>query len=440
MKKINPFTYLYYHLYLLQLEEYDIARFLKTIWHTKGVPRTHLRKKLVWTGKMILIAAITLSLIIGSAYIFSAFIFVFAFYVSYILIVVVVILLAPFDFFLKKTRIAEAKNKLSRFPKLRIVGIAGSYGKTTMKEVVSTILAQKYHVVKTPENINTPLGIADLILKKIDEKTEVLVVEMGEYKRGDIKEICSLVKPQIGIITGVNEAHLERMGNLENTVSTIFELAQDMDKDGLLVLNDDCKLIHDNYKKYVAHQQIALYANEGESDLKSGLLGRYAKGVLQAAEAVGHKLGLSDEQIRVGASLIKPLPHRLEPIEGTQGVLVIDDSYNGNSEGVKEAIHLLSTYTDRRKVYVTPGLVETGERSAEIHKQIGAELSSVANVVILIENSVTPYIAEGLMTNGFGKENIRWYKSSESAHADMANIVKPNDVVLFQNDWPDNYI
>ncbi|PIV70993.1 hypothetical protein COW57_02115 [Candidatus Roizmanbacteria bacterium CG17_big_fil_post_rev_8_21_14_2_50_39_7] len=306
--------------------------------------------------------------------------------------------------------------------------------------MVSTILAQKYKVVKTPENINTPLGIAELIITKVKKETEVLVVEMGEYSRGDIRDICAIVKPQIGIITGINEAHLERMGSLDNTVATIFELAQDMDKDGLLVLNGDNEHIHTNYKKYISHQQIVLCSSKKGTDLKSSLLGRYAKGVLQAGEAVAHSLGLSAEQIKVGTSLIKPLPHRLQPIEGTRGVLVIDDSYNGNPSGVSEAIYVLGTYSNRRKVYITPGLVETGEKTAEIHRKIGKGLSKVANLVVLIANSVTPYIQEGLIANGFNTENIRWYKSAEAAHADMANIIQPNDVVLFQNDWTDNYI
>ena len=438
MEKINPFAYLYYHLYLLQLEEYDLTRFIRTIWHTKGIPRAQLRKKLVWTNKMILIAVITFGLILSFAYIVS-FILFFVFYISYIPLIVVVLLLTPLDLFFKKRRVNKAKELLSRYPNLKIIGIAGSYGKTTMKEAVSTVLEQKFTVVKTPENVNTPLGIAELILKKVNEKTEVLVVEMGEYKRGDVKDICSLVKPQIGIITGINEAHLERMGNLSNTVAAIFELAQNMDKDGFLALNNDCDLIHDHYKKYVTHQQVVLYSFNNESALKSGLLGRYAVGVLSATAAVAKRLGLSSEQIQSGASHIKPLPHRLEPIAGARGVLVIDDSYNGNSEGVKEAIYLLSTYGDRRKVYITPGLVETGKLVSEVHKEIGRELSSIANFVVLIENSATPFIAEGLIENGFKKENIRWYKSSESAHADMAHIVEPNDVVLFQNDWPDNY-
>ena len=430
MKKINPFAYFYYHLYLLQLEEYDTARFLKAAWHTKGVPLLRLRKKVVWTQKMILIAGI--SLLLGGWTIIGL-------YISYIFIVISVALLSPLDFVLKKIRIERARKKISQFPNLIIIGIAGSYGKTTMKEVVSTILAQKYVVVKTPENINTPLGIADLINKKVDEKTEVLVVEMGEYCQGDIKEICGIVKPQIGIITGINEAHLERMGKIENTLSAIFELAQNMDKDGFLALNDECALIHDNYKNFISHQQIVLYTSTKDKQFTTKLLGRYAAGVLMATASVAKRLGLSDIQIQQGAALVRPLPHRLEPIQGAHGVLVIDDSYNGNPDGVKEAIYLLSTYEGKRRVYITPGLVEAGQRAAEVHRKIGKELSSVAHLVVLIENSVTPFIAEGLMDGGFKKENIRWYKSSESAHADMGHIIKPNDVVLFQNDWPDNY-
>jgi len=438
MEKINPFTYLYYHLYLLQLEEYDLGRFLKIIALTKGIPQSQLRKELVWTHKIRLISTITICLVLFLM-IFSSVIFIFLLYVSFLPITLVVILLSPLDSFLKKSRIEKAKQILSRYPNLKIVGIAGSYGKTTMKEVTNAILEQKYIVLKTPENINTPLGIADLVIKKLNEKTEVFIVEMGEYKRNDISEICSMVKPQTAIITGINEAHLERMGTIENTTTTIFEIAEHMDQKGLLVLNGDNELIVKNYKKYVTTQKVELVSSKNDPHLQSGLLARYARGVLQAGAAVGKYLGLTDEQIRQGALSIKPLPHRLEPINGAQGVLVIDDSYNGNPEGVKEAIYLLSTYEKRRKVYITPGLVETGQKTEAIHKEIGKELSSVADLVVLIKNSATPFIAEGLLKNGFKEENIRWYETAAAAHADMGSIVEPNDVVLFQNDWPDNY-
>jgi UDP-N-acetylmuramoyl-tripeptide--D-alanyl-D-alanine ligase len=438
MEKINPFAYFYYHLYLLQLEEYNIHRFLRTILSTKGIPPAKLRKKLVWTQKMILITAVTGGLIVGLSIAFTP-LFLFLLYISYCPISLCVLLLNPIDRSVKQSVIRQAKLKLASFPQLEIVGIAGSYGKTTMKEAVFAILSQKYSVLKTPENINTPLGIARLILDKLDSSTQVLIVEMGEYTRGDVQEICSIVKPQTAIITGINEAHLERMGSIENTIAAIFELAQNMNQKGLLVLNGDNKLISENYKTFITTQKVELVSSKEKSNLHSGLLGRYATGVLHAAAAVGTYLGLTQEQIEKGALSVRPLPHRLQPIEGTRGVLVIDDSYNGNPEGVSEAIHLLSTYTGRRKIYITPGLVETGTKIKEVHIQIGKELASVADRVVLIKNSASPYIAQGLMENGFNKNHILWYGSAHEAHAAMGEIIEPNDVVLFQNDWPDNY-
>jgi UDP-N-acetylmuramoyl-tripeptide--D-alanyl-D-alanine ligase len=437
MEKINPLAYLYYHLYLLQLEEYDVQRFLHTI-QLGLIPQKKLRKKLVWTQKMVLIASLTIVTIIIFSLVFSP-LFLFMFYVSFVPISFITFVLLPLDRYMKHLYINRAKLKLASFPRLEIVGIAGSYGKTTMKEIISMILSQKYIVLKTPENINTPLGIAKLILDKLDSKIQVLVVEMGEYTRGDIKEICSLVKPQTAIITGINEAHLERMGDIQNTTMAIFELAQYMESKGLLVLNEDNEIIHENYRKYVSEQKVVLVSSKKETNLKSGLLGRYAQGMLQAGAAVGRYLGLEEAQIKNGALLVHPLPHRLQPIEGTRGVLVIDDSYNGNPEGVTEAIHVLSTYPGRRKVFVTPGLVETGEKLGAVHRKIGKELAAVADRVVLIKNSATPHIAEGLMEHGFNKNNILWFKTSHEAHAAMGEIIEPNDVVLFQNDWPDNY-
>jgi len=438
MEKINPLAYLYYHLYILQLEEYDINRFLR-LMQTNVTPMKVLRKKIVWTQKITLIAVLTVAFIIGLAYFVSP-LFLLLVYVSAIPISLVTFLLLPVDKYMKYNLIKSAKRRLAQFPNLEAIGIAGSYGKTTMKEVVSTMLSEKYEVLKTPENVNTPLGIAHLILKKLNADTQVLVVEMGEYTRGDIRDICSLVKPQTAIITGINEAHLERMGSIENTTAAIFELAQYMNQKGLLVLNEDNSLIRESYHSYCTTQKIELVSIKKESTLVSNLLGRYAKAVLQAGAAVSRYLGLTEEQIRLGASKVSPLPHRLQPIEGSRGVLVIDDSYNGNPEGVTEAIYLLSTYVGRRKVYVTPGLVETGDKNESVHKKIGKQLSAVADRVVLIKNSATPYIAEGLMEHGFDKNHIIWFKTAHEAHAAMGEIIEQNDVVLFQNDWPDNYI
>ena len=162
--------------------------------------------------------------------------------------------------------------------------------------------------------------------------------------------------------------------------------------------------------------------------------------MIRACVQVGTYLGLNSAQIREGISQIKPVPHRLQPISAAGDVLVIDDSYNGNPAGVREAISVLNKFTNRRKVFITPGLVEMSEKTQQIHEEVGRLLGQAADLVILIRNSVTPYIAEGLKSTNFSERNLRWFETAQEAHASMVDIIRPGDVVLFQNDWPDNYL
>ena len=153
------------------------------------------------------------------------------------------------------------------------------------------------------------------------------------------------------------------------------------------------------------------------------------------------KLGLNHQEIEAGLKKIKTPAHRLQPILNREkNILVIDDSYNGNPDGVEEAIKTLSLFKKRRKIFVTPGLVEIGNKSRVVHEKIGKRLNDVANIVILIKDSVSPNIEEGLIKSGFDKENIIWFDSMMEAQNNLGTILKSGDVVLFQNDWPDNYV
>jgi UDP-N-acetylmuramoyl-tripeptide--D-alanyl-D-alanine ligase len=357
-----------------------------------------------------------------------------------VVLVLAVIITAPLDSIIKHWMIAAARSKLRTFPRLTVIGVVGSYGKTTMKEALYAVLSQKFQTVMTPENINTPLGIAAVIQKRITTHTQIFIVEMGEYTKGDIAGICTLVRPAIGVITGINEAHLERMGTIETAVSSIFELAEQMDQTGLLVLNGDSRLVAEHYQSYVTQQTVYLASSRLPNQYPTKLLGRYAAGVMDAVARVATHLGLSENEIRMGTAAVQPIPHRLQPIPGGGGVLVIDDSYNGNPDGVAEAIYTLSTFTGRRKIYITPGLVEMGSKTEQVHVQIGTELAPVADLVVLIQTSVTPFIIQGLRTHGFPEKNILIYDSMLTVQKRMHEFVRPHDVVLFQNDWPDNYV
>jgi UDP-N-acetylmuramoyl-tripeptide--D-alanyl-D-alanine ligase len=460
MKYLNPFRYIYFHLLLLQLEEYEINRYLNALKNTKGVPPNHkIRKPLKWTNKIKLIFSLT-------TLFFLATIFFGFFYSIYIIIISSIIyfrftfiyligtmeLIYPIDFLVKKIIIFLAKNKLKKNNNIKIIGIAGSYGKTGMKDLVATVLSEKYLVVKTPESFNTPIGIAKTILNRIDKRTEILIVEMGEYYPGDIKNICSIASPQIGIITGINEAHLERLKSIDNSIKTIFEIAQNMRPDGLLIMNGVDTNIKNNYKRFIEKQEVYFYHNKGKFKFNEDapgyiyqkiffpILGEYNLDKIDGIIYLAKKLGLTTQEIESGLKKIRTPAHRLQPVLNREkNILVIDDSYNGNPDGVEEGIKTLSLFKKRRKIFLTPGLVEIGNKSRDVHQRIGQRLNDVVDLVILVKNSVTPYIEEGLINAGFSKNNIIWFDSMMEAQNNLGAILRSGDVVLFQNDWPDNY-
>ena len=491
----------------------------------KKYPR---RKELVWTNKakaltlmawglhgfiILLTGSIVLRLKPGPDNFFTAIIFagliMLPFY--FVLYSLALLMIKPLDRVAKEKLAAQAKAKIKKLSEpspltplpegegnkkvgLIVIGVAGSYGKTTMKEVLKQILDIRYKVLATPESVNTPVGISRWILKYADESTQIIIVEMGEHYGGDIKEICEITKPDIAVVTGINESHLERMKKIGTVVATVFEIVSNSKQGATVVLNADDQRVMENYKGFVwpdhrVHEfrikNLELRIFDAEKlvwkakspelgEIEINLLGEYALGDVDAAILIGRKLGMSGEEIKKGIAGIKPVEHRLQPMPSAAGVLVIDDSYNGNPEGVKEAIKVLSRFTNRRKVYITPGLVEMGKSSAEIHREIGRQLAGVADVVILIKNSVTPWIEEGIKTTpsafgghpslaggeaprssppfqggvpplggevvGVNKCQIIWFNSAPEAHESLKEILKPGDVVMFQNDWGDQYV
>ncbi len=479
---MNILKVAHYQLYLLQLESYEVGRFLKLLWKKGAWPKGHQRKQLVWTGKALLLFFVSellaaviagilawrvygaiLENVAASAIVFFAAFAIFQF-VFFIFLPVGLLIVAPFDFAAKFIVVSRAKSKLANIPSLKIIGIAGSYGKTTMKEVLKSVLSTKFRVLSTPESVNTPIGIARWILKNVDASVEILIVEMGEHYKGDIEQLCQLTPPDISVVTGINQAHLERMKNMDTIVETIFEIISGTKAGGLVVLNGNDARVMGHYKEFIwPDHKIEKYAIEdfsnnafhpetlqwqghlaGAGELKINLLARYALGVVSAAVKISKSLGLSLEEIKKGVESIRPVEHRLQPMRSGGDVLVIDDSYNGNPDGVREAIEALSFFTQRRKVFITPGLVETGKEFKEIHLEIGRQLAGVANVVILIKNSVTGWIEqgvnEGMTSHKNNRVEIVWFETTQEAHAALKDILKPNDVILFQNDWGDQYI
>lgn len=496
---MNLFKIIKYQLYLLQLENYELKRYFRLLFKKGFWPRGEQRKSLVWTAKakaLMLMAGglhllVVLSLLYCHFYIAAFFVFIVLFEVYFLLFFVSLLLLWPLDFLLKQIVIVRAKSKILNLKsQINIIGIAGSYGKTTMKEVLKQILDTRYKILATPESVNTPVGISRWILKNVNSDTEILIVEMGEHYRGDIKDICEITKPDFAVVTGINESHLERMHTMGTIVETIFEIVSSAKAGGMVMLNGDDERVMQHYKEYiwpdhkVEEYKISdlgykIFNTEKlawEAEIKAvgkievNLLGEYALGDVDAAVKIAKSLGMSNQEIIAGIKNIKPVEHRLQPIRSAGNILVIDDAYNGNPDGVREAVKVLSRFTDRRKVFITPGLVEMGALTENIHRQIGKELAGVADVVVLIKNSVTPWIEEGivsvssradaertrdpvqslgwipdshsdaLMASGMTHSKVIWFETAQQAHSSLSTILKPGDVVVFQNDWGDQYV
>ncbi|OHA94247.1 MAG: hypothetical protein A3A96_01785 [Candidatus Zambryskibacteria bacterium RIFCSPLOWO2_01_FULL_39_39] len=474
--------------YMLQASEYNIVEFLDWFRRVKDFAKVEERKTLVKTIKASLLYAIAWNLFILSFAIAIASLWFFE-GVRSLLVFLVIFLFAPYltlyllslcTFLLNSVQrpieriiINKAKEKLQNHKALKI-GIAGSFGKTTMKEIIKTVLEGSKNVAATPDNKNTPLGIARFV-ESLDGDEEILIFEMGEYYEGDIKKLCEIISPDIGVITGVNEAHLDKFKNIERTAKTIFELADFLSKkEGTKVyVNKESRSASEsaahiknenkpfpkviyyghggieegggNWKVEGAETNLSgtsfILKNNKEEGVvvRSKLLGLHQIGPLAVASHIAQSLGIKLEKIELGLKNTKPFKHRMEPREDAGGVLVIDDSYNGNPDGVKVAIEFLKEIKDKRRFFITPGLVEMGRKTEEVHREIGKELANTGiEKVVLIRNSVTPFIEAGLKENNF-KGEVIWFESSLECFSSLPKRTINNDLLLYQNDWPDNY-
>lgn len=450
-------------IYILQAELYDGRKFLQFVyshfWWWKLEKRAHL----VWTKKARLIYVLTVLMLLAifflSMGLFSAFgllSVVILIPLAPIVISIALWIVEPIDHFLKRRLFKKAQKFLRENRKnLTVIGITGSYGKTSTREILSSILKEKFRVIKLSENINTDIGIADFILKnrKQFRENEIFIVEMGAYKRGEIKKLCELVSPDYAILTGINESHLERFGSLENIISAKFELPEASKKTAALNFDDENVL--QNYARFKPKDFQGVSKNdvrnirvldnfsglEFELDgvkFRTKLIAPHNITLILLAARVAQKLGMTMLEISRGVGKIEYVPHRLEPIynEMTK-VWVIDDSYNGNYAGIVSGIEVLKRVPGR-KIVLTPGLVELGEKSTEMHIKIGhLYADSGVDLVLLIKSPNSGYITKGLEEKGF--KNYKVYESSQAAHADLSNVVKSGDTIIFQNDLPDNY-
>ncbi len=345
----------------------------------------------------------------------------------------------------------------------RIIAITGSAGKTTTKELVAHLLSARYRVLKTPASFNTPLGIARTVNDSLQGQ-EYFVVEMGAYRRGEIEKLCRLVGgTDVSAITTVNAQHLERFGSLEATAAAKWEIVEGLKPGGTAVLNFDVAAIEERASAYGGIGLISFGVESVEAELRGSnivetdngielyvsfggetahvvtqLLARHNATNVLAAIGVGLSCGLELGYMAAAIRQFRPPEHRLQPMEAN-GITVLDDAYNANPEGIIGAIEVLGRYAPRRRVLVTPGLIEMGRAKAEYHTRIGRAAAANVDVAFLVGPKQTSDIRQAMLEASFPEGSLHVTRSLDEAREALGRMGAAGDVVLYANDLPDQF-
>ena len=357
----------------------------------------------------------------------------------------------PLEKVISELYFRDAQRILKKRSDLLRIGITGSWGKT-----------EKYQTLVTPESYNTPMGVTKVIRSRIEPGHRIFIAEMGARHVGDIKEMCRLVHPQIGILTSVGPQHLDTFKSQERINKTKYELIDALPADGKAFFADDegiCRTLYektektkylsglDSRKDDVWAEEI-VYTPEGSSFLlctadrkipcSTQLLGELNIRNILLCASVAISLGLTMEQISRGIRKITPIEHRLQLIRHPGGLNVIDDAFNSNIRGARQAFDVLKQFPGQR-IIVTPGMVELGEREAEMNREFGQAMAGCCDTAILVGKKRSEAIRNGLLEKDFPEDSIRIVSSLAEATDILKEISGSGDTVLFENDLPDNY-
>ena len=355
---------------------------------------------------------------------------------------------------------AKAMKKLKAM-NIPVVGITGSYGKTSTKNIINDILNVKLNSMATPKSFNTPYGLIKTINNYLDKFNDIFIAEMGAFKMGEIRQNCKLVHPKYGIITTIGEAHLETFGSRDNIMKGKFELIESLPSDGLAILNGDdeyqlkYKIKNSCNVKWIGidNKDVDLYAtniklsgkgtsfdcifkgDKNKYSFQTKLLGKHNIYNILDGILLGHELGLSIGELQRGVSSIKTIEHRLE-LKKYGNINIIDDAYNSNPVGSKRAIEVLG-YMDGTKIIVTPGMIELGKKQYELNYKFGEYMSEVCDYVILIGEKQTKPIYDGLINKKYNKKKIFVLNDVREAFTLMNKLASDDTYVLLENDLPD---
>ena len=381
---------------------------------------------------------------------------------SIIISLIANIINSPLENLIKKRYIKQAKKIIKDMPNLIVIGVTGSYGKTSVKNFLVKVLSTKYEVLVTPKNYNTPMGVAKTIRENLKPIHQIFVCEMGASKIGDIKEICDIVNPKLGIITAIGPQHLVSFKSIDNIIKTKFELLDYIKKNnGTAFLNYDNGIIRtankpklnmvtygleDNSLDFNAYDiysapdglRFKMEDSSKEIEFKTKLIGKHNIVNLTGVIAVAHYLGIPKDKLITCIRELKSVEHRLE-VSCHGNLTIIDDSYNSNPVSSKLAIDTLSKF-EGKKIIVTPGLIELGEDEDKYNFEFGEYMVNVCDYIFLVGTTNSKMIIKGIRSKQFNEDRLFIVNAPNEALEKIAKLKIEGKVnVLLENDLPDNY-
>lgn len=447
--------------------------------------KTNTKKKLVYTARvkrliltdsiLVILLLVLTGVFLGASRIAGAFAILTM--LQIIALVIVNWINRPVEGMINQHYINDAKKKLRSVPDLTVIGVTGSYGKTSVKYYLDTLLKEHFEVLITPESYNTPMGVVKTIRSSLKPSHQIFICEMGARHVGDIKEICDIVHPEHGIITSVGPQHLETFFNMDNIVNTKFELADALPEVGLLFLNGDNEYIRNHSGKYknkifyttgewakarelesqIEEGEVPQYYQTGDVKLsRTGteftvtapdgeketfqmrLLGEHNVINVAGAVAVANTLGIPLKQLKVPVRRIQPVAHRMQLLE-RGNYTIIDDAFNSNPVGSRAAVETLKQF-DGVRILITPGMVELGEKEEEYNYKFGTYAADCCDYILLVGEKHTAPIHKGVLESGFSQERCRVFEKLEDALSFAYSIkAEGHKFILLENDLPDNY-
>lgn len=461
---------------------------LLTLWYYSLLKRNNTKKKLVYTNRVkrlimtdtVLSLAVMLLLYLAGnlkgLWVFCGLVL----FIQQILLLPANTVNSPIEKGVNNYYINDAKRRLQENSRLTVIGITGSYGKTSVKYFLNTLLQTQFNVLMTPASYNTPMGVVKTIRGSLKPTHEIFICEMGARHVGDIKEICDIVHPNHGIITSIGPQHLETFFNMDNIKSTKFELADALPKDGMLFLNGDNPYINDHIKEkggqyankifygadygtdsntdresqvgesvqgYRASDirlsrlgtEFKVTAPDGETEqFQMRLIGGHNVANVVGSIAVAHKMGIALKDLKVPVRRIQSVEHRMQILDKGP-VTIIDDAFNSNPAGSKAAVETLAMFEGVR-ILITPGMVELGAEEERYNYEFGTYAAACCDYIALVGRKHTEPIQKGIQDSGFSMERCQVVEKLEEALSWAYGIKEQgHKYILLENDLPDNY-